>query len=918
MIDLFAAHILLDPLEPWRPRALGHDEWPAPYERVYAWRIRQLDLLRSDPAMLSSAKRYYSTHPAEFIMHWMDTFDPRTETKWMPFVFFKRQLEFVQFLHELRTTQQSGLVEKCRDAGATWVACAYSVWSFLFIPNDAIGWGSRKETLVDKLGDADSIFEKMRLMLSRMPDVWKPAGWNPRTHASYMKLINPENGSSVSGEAGDNIGRGGRKAAYFKDEAQPLDARIATPFGWTTMGEIRIGDYITGRDGKPTRVVGINDCGQHETYRVELSDRSSTVCSVNHNWTVYKRGKLMTLPLSEIMKDYLYNSPGGQTQYPYKIPTNDPVEYFVTSKLPLDPYVLGILLGDGSVGGVPNDSPNFTTVDMEIVGYVALSLPKGVVVRRDVKKGITYRLVDERGGLGNKSDKKSRARQAVLKSGIAGCRSWEKFIPQIYMRSSIADRHALLQGLMDSDGSAANGGMPTFHTASEKLCNDVKELVRSLGGSVSHTVKRDHRGFRDQYCLYINMPDQFPPFRLGRKLAAMKTRTRTNLKSIKSITPMGLQTVRCITVENEDGLYLTDDFIVTHNSAHYPRPELIEAALGDNTNVQVDISSVNGLGNVFHRRRESGQEWYPGHDIPRGTVRVFVIDWRDHPAKTQEWYDQRKAKFTAEGMAHVFAQEVDRDYSSAVSNTIISLEWINAAVDAHLTIPWLASETPPDVWGAGLDVADEGMDRNALALRQWIIVRDVEEWGERDVGITCRRTIRALRETARSPSIVKVQYDCVGMGSSVKAEYNRWVDEGLLNPQEIKFVPWNAGNKVIYPFERVVPDDELSPTNKAMFANFKAQAWWSLRTRFYKTWRAVTEGIVYPAEELISLDSRMALLQQLKKELATPTRGDSASLQMVVNKKPNGNKSPNLADAVVQCMFPALDDSGIMAVSNYG
>lgn len=571
MLDLFAAHVLTDPLEPWKPRALTADEWPAPYERVYAWRIRQLDLLRSDPAMLASAKRYYSTRPAEFIMHWMDTFDPRTVTKWMPFIFFQRQYALVQFLHELRLTQQSGLIEKCRDAGATWVACAYSVWSFLFIPNDAIGWGSRKESLVDKLGDADSIFEKMRLIIGRLPEIWKPMDWNPRSHASYMKIINPENGANISGEAGDNIGRGGRKSIFLKDE-----------------------------------------------------------------------------------------------------------------------------------------------------------------------------------------------------------------------------------------------------------------------------------------------------------------------------------------------------------SAWYPRPELIEAALGDNTNVQVDISSVNGLGNVFHRRRESGQEWHIGHAITSGIVRVFVIDWRDHPAKTQEWYDQRKSKFVAEGMAHVFAQEVDRDYSSAVSNTIISLDWINAAVDAHLTLPWLADETPPDVWGAGLDVADEGMDRNALALRQWIIIRDIEEWGERDVGVTCRRTVRAVREGTQCNSPVKVQYDCVGMGSSVKAEYNRCIDEGLLSASEIKFVPWNAGSKVIYPYERVVPDDEMSPTNKAMFANFKAQAWWSLRTRFYKTWRSVTEGVVYPAEELISLDSRMTLLQQLKKELATPTRGDSASLQMVVNKKPNGNKSPNLADAVVQCMFPAIDDSGIMAVSNYG
>lgn len=570
MIDLFEAQIAADPIQPWKPRALDHAEWPPDYRGVYAWRMRQVALLRSDPALVASAKAYYSTRPGEFIMHWMDTFDPRNPVqKWIPFVFFSRQMELVQFLHELRSTSQSGLIEKCRDAGATWVSCAYSVWSLLFIANDAIGWGSRKESLVDKLGDADSIFEKMRLLLQRLPDVFKPVGWNPRTCASYMKIVNPENGANISGEAGDNIGRGGRKSIFFKDE-----------------------------------------------------------------------------------------------------------------------------------------------------------------------------------------------------------------------------------------------------------------------------------------------------------------------------------------------------------SAWYSRPELIEAALGDNTNVQVDISSVNGVGNVFHRRRESGVLWTPepDTDLPRGKTRVFVIDWRDHPAKTQEWYDERKAKFVSEGMAHIFAQEVDRDYSSSVSNTIIALEWVDAAVDAHLTIPYLAADLPPDVWGAGLDIADDGDDRNAMALRQWIILRSIEEWGERDPGVTTRRAYAACRDHLP----MKIQYDCIGLGAAVKSEYNRWVDEGLINQSQFRFVPWNAGSKVINPYERVIPDDDMSPLNRNMFGNFKAQAWWSLRTRFYKTWRAVNEGVVYPAEELISLDSSMPLLQQLKKELIQPTKGESSSLQMIVNKKPNGTKSPNLADAVVQCMFPAPDDAGTVLTGTYG
>jgi len=165
---------------------------------------------------------------------------------------------------------------------------------------------------------------------------------------------------------------------------------------------------------------------------------------------------------------------------------------------------------------------------------------------------------------------------------------------------------------------------------------------------------------------------------------------------------------------------------------------------------------------------------------------------------------------------------------------------------------------------------------------------------------------------------MKVQYDCIGIGAAVKSEYNRWVDEGLINQSQFKFIPWNAGAKVINPYERVIVDDDLSPLNRNMFGNFKAQAWWSLRSRFYKTWRALNEGVVYPVEELISLDSSMPLLQQLKKQLIQPTKGESSSLQMIVNKKPNGTKSPNLADAVVQAMFPAPDDSGTVLTGTYG
>jgi len=156
-------------------------------------------------------------------------------------------------------------------------------------------------------------------------------------------------------------------------------------------------------------------------------------------------------------------------------------------------------------------------------------------------------------------------------------------------------------------------------------------------------------------------------------------------------------------------------------SAHYERPEKIEAALGDNTNTQIDISSVNGLGNVFHRRREAGEIWYAGAEIAAGVTRVLVFDWADHPEKSQEWYDTRRAKYEREGMLHLFAQEVDRNYAAAIQNTVIPSEWIDSLVDAHKKMKWrdsfgliqtgLTDEMIGNVWGAALDVADEGLDK---------------------------------------------------------------------------------------------------------------------------------------------------------------------------------------------------------------
>lgn len=202
------------------------------YTRVLSQRARKLSILRADPRLMAAAKIHYKHNPWDFMNDWGMTFDPRNIEKdlppVMPFVLFPKQMEFVKWLHDRWRNGERGLVEKSRDAGATWLTCGYAVTMFLFYPGFTAGFGSRKEALVDKKGDPKCIFEKIRPFLNLLPSEFKPKGFDSKIHSKFMQMENPENGSTITGESGDDIGRGARMSLYVVDEAAFIRSQEST------------------------------------------------------------------------------------------------------------------------------------------------------------------------------------------------------------------------------------------------------------------------------------------------------------------------------------------------------------------------------------------------------------------------------------------------------------------------------------------------------------------------------------------------------------------------------------------------------------------------------------------------------------------------------------------------------------------
>lgn len=208
-------------------------DWKNPdYEPILDERIARLQALRDmehadRETTIAALKAHYKDNPVDFINDWGMTYDPRNadigRPTNIPFLMFPKQEEFVRWIHDHWRGRRNGIAEKSREMGVSWLCVAFACWMYLFHPGSAIGFGSRKEIYVDELGDPKSIFEKIRFFLTHLPVELRPKGFNQQLHMPYMKVVNPENGATITGEAGDNIGRGARTSIYFVDESAFLE-----------------------------------------------------------------------------------------------------------------------------------------------------------------------------------------------------------------------------------------------------------------------------------------------------------------------------------------------------------------------------------------------------------------------------------------------------------------------------------------------------------------------------------------------------------------------------------------------------------------------------------------------------------------------------------------------------------------------
>ena len=384
----------------------------------------------------------------------------------------------------------------------------------------------------------------------------------------------------------------------------PLDVEtpVATPGGWRPLKDLAPGDLVVADDGTATEVLAAIDYDETPCWEVVFSDGTSLVCDDSHRWDVRRvgstpKGEWKTVTLQEIRCLVTTGTKGnwrtgasrttrwaepGETPWldkrgyaRYQVPVCAAAQY-PARDLPIDPYVLGVLLGDGAL---TTGSVRFHKPDPDVIARIESVLPDGLTLvpatHSEKRKYGDWRIIGKKGLTNPLID-------ALRELGLWGARSHEKFIPPQYLLGSVAQRMALLQGLLDADGTCQGerGGV-SFGSSSEDLIDGISDLVRSLGGlSMPRKPYRSSYKRSDgtrvackmAYRVGIRLPEGVAPFHSGTKAARyfgiVSPRSNSGIvRSIVDIKSVPPRRVRCITVAHPHERFITGNYVVSKNSA---------------------------------------------------------------------------------------------------------------------------------------------------------------------------------------------------------------------------------------------------------------------------------------------------------------------------------------------------------------
>ncbi|MDF3143575.1 MULTISPECIES: helicase-related protein [unclassified Streptomyces] len=340
-------------------------------------------------------------------------------------------------------------------------------------------------------------------------------------------------------------------------KAQPLDSLVLTPSGFRRMGDMSVGDEVVVPNGEIALIDGVFPQGERDVWRLVLCDGSSVECDDEHLWIVGTRcgghrgqaPKIMTT--REIRLD-TFNADGSPKWY---IPAAAPVDLGGDSGLPLDPYLFGLLLGNGSF----RHHLRLSTSDDEMRDAVAAAVAPEcrLVPVKGSRRDYTIQL----------SQRADGTRNPVIRTlrdlNLWGETSHGTFVPDAFKNTSVKNRLALLQGLLDTDGTIHEDGMSlSLRTASRRLADDVAWLVRSLGGRARVLPNRA------AFHVSVALPDEYAPFRLTRKTERVRPRPKYDSfrRGIRAVEYVGRKPAQCISVGHPSRAYITDNFTVTHNT----------------------------------------------------------------------------------------------------------------------------------------------------------------------------------------------------------------------------------------------------------------------------------------------------------------------------------------------------------------